>query len=243
MSGRVYITTIDSRLIALDATDGTTLWEYRGIGETAGLLGAASPAVNQTSVIGVFSSGEITALRAENGSVAWSDNLSSLQSFGGGLESLSDITAMPVMSQGLIITMSFSGKIAAIDERSGLRVWQREIGGTRTPWVVGNSLFVLSAENQLIGMNLTDGSIYWITELARFEDEKHMEDPIEWSAPIMAGDRLILTGSNGTLVEVNPHNGEIYQQTKIKDKVELTPALANGTLYMLSENGTLSAYR
>ena len=243
LSGRVYITTIDSRLIALDATDGTTLWEYRGIGETAGLLGAASPAVNQTSVIGVFSSGEITALRAENGSVAWSDNLSSLQSFGGGLESLSDITAMPVMSQGLIITMSFSGKIAAIDERSGLRVWQREIGGTRTPWVVGNSLFVLSAENQLIGMNLTDGSIYWITELARFEDEKHMEDPIEWSAPIMAGDRLILTGSNGTLVEVNPHNGEIYQQTKIKDKVELTPALANGTLYMLSENGTLSAYR
>ena len=243
LSGRVYITTIDSRLIALNATDGSSLWEYRGVGETASLLGAASPTVNQNTVIGVFSSGEITALRVENGSVAWSDNLSNLRSYGGGLESLSDITALPIMDKGLIIAMSYNSKIAAIDERTGMRVWQREIGGTHTPWVTGNALFVLSAENQLIGMNITNGSIFWITELARFEDEKNMEDPIQWSAPIMAGNRLILASSHGYMIEISPHNGEVLRETKIKEKVQLSPAIANNTLYMLSETGKLTAYR
>jgi len=243
LSGRIYISTIDSRLIALNATDGSSLWEYHGAGEITGLLGAASPAVNQNAVIGVFSSGEITALRVENGSVAWSDNLSNIRSSGGGLESLSDITAMPVMSQGLIIAMSYNGKIAAIDERTGTRVWQREIGGTRTPWVTGNALFALSSENQLIGMNLNNGSIFWITELTRFKDEKHMDGPVQWSAPLMAGNRLILTSSHGYMIEVNPHNGEVIQKTRTKANVLLPPAIANNTLYMLTENGQLTAYR
>lgn len=243
LSGRIYISTIDSRLVALNATDGSNLWEYRGVGETAGLLGAASPAVNQNTVIGVFSSGEITALRVENGSIAWSDNLSDLQSFGSGLESISDITALPVMSQGLIIVMSYNGKIAAIDERTGARVWQREIGGTQTPWVAGNALYVLSSENQLIGMNLTNGSIFWITELERFEDKKHMEGPVQWSAPLMAGNRLILTSSHSYMIEVNPHNGEIIHQTKTKADIQLTPAVANNMLYTLTESGQLIAYR
>ncbi len=243
LSGRVYISTIDSRLIALDATDGTSLWEYRGTGETAGLLGAASPTVNQNTVVTVFSSGEITALRVENGSVAWSDNLSSFRSPTGGLENISDITAMPIMSQGLVIAMSYNGRIAAIDERTGARVWQHEIGGTRTPWIAGNTLYVLSTENQLIGINIVDGAILWITQLERFKDEKHMEDPIQWSAPIMAGSRLILTSSHGYMVEVNPRNGEIIQKTKTRTNVRLTPIVANSTLYTLTENGQLIAYR
>ncbi len=153
LSGRVYISTIDSRLVALDEKDGSSLWEYRGIGESAGLFGAASPAANKDIVVPVFSSGEVTALRVENGSVAWSDNLSNVRRFGGGLESMSDITAMPILDQGVVVAMSFGGKLVAIDERTGTRIWQRDIGGSQTPWIVGNNLFVLSSDNQLIGLS------------------------------------------------------------------------------------------
>ncbi|MCK5373894.1 MAG: PQQ-binding-like beta-propeller repeat protein [Alphaproteobacteria bacterium] len=243
LSGRLFISTIDSRLIALNAINGTSLWEYSGVGETAGLLGAASPAVNQNTVIAVFSSGEITALRVENGSVAWSDNLSNVHTLGGGLESLSDITAMPIIDQGKIIAMSYNNKLAAIDERTGTRVWQREIGGTRTPWIVGNMLYVISSENQLISINVLDGSIFWITELASFEDEKHKDDPVQWSAPIMAGGRLVLVGSHGHMIEVDSHDGEIIRDTKTKISVQISPAIANDMLYILGENGRLTAYR
>ncbi|MFP4098699.1 MAG: PQQ-binding-like beta-propeller repeat protein [Alphaproteobacteria bacterium] len=243
LSGKVYISTIDSRLIALNAKDGAGLWEYHGTGETAGLFGAASPAVNHDVVIAAFSSGEITALRVENGAVIWSENLSAVNTTGSGLTSLSDIKAMPVITQGLVIAMSYGGKIAAIDERTGARIWQREISGTRTPWVAGKMMFVLSSENQLIGMNTQSGAIFWIEQLAQFEDEKRKKHPVKWSDPILAEGRIILAGSHGQMIEVNPNNGKIIHAAQTKQNIRLSPALANQTLYLLSEDGRLTAYR
>ena len=83
MDGRLYVTTLDNRLLALNAANGSLLWDYQGLSESAGLVGAASPAANRDVVVPVFSSGEVSALRVENGSVAWSDNLSSIRRLGG----------------------------------------------------------------------------------------------------------------------------------------------------------------
>ncbi len=243
INGRVFISTINSRLVALNAKDGTSLWEYSGISEMAGLLGAASPAANNETVVPVFSSGEITALRVENGSVAWSDNLSNVRSYGGGIESISDIKAMPALGNGFVIALSFGGKLVAIDERSGARIWQRDIGGSQTPYVSGNHVYVLSSENQLIALNLSNGSIVWIKELERFEDKKNRDDLIIWSAPIMASGELILAGSHGYLAKIDAVNGKITQIIRTKKNVQIAPIIANETLYLLSEDGTLIAYR
>lgn len=243
IGGRVFVSTIDSRLVALNAQDGSGLWEYTGISETAGLLGAASPGANNDIVVPVFSSGEITALRVENGSVAWSDNLSNVKRYGGGLESLSDIKAMPVLDRGVIIAISFGGKLAAIDERTGTRIWQREISGAQTPWVAGSYVFVLSSENQLIALSITDGSIYWIAELPQFEDEEDKEDLITWAGPVLTSDHLVLAGSHGRLVEIDARTGEMTRDIKTKKNVQITPIVANETLYLLAEDGTLVAYR
>ncbi len=243
LNGRVYVTTIDSRLVTLSAKDGTGLWEYTGISETTGLLGAASAGANSDIVVPVFSSGEITALRVENGSVAWSDNLASVQRFGGGLGSLSDIKAMPIVDRGIIIAISYSGKMVAIDERTGTRIWQKEISGLQTPWVSGNLVFILSSDNQLIALNIMNGGIFWIKQLQQFEDEDDKEDPILWSSPIMADGELILAGSHGRLVRVNANNGDVIEFVKTGLNVQIAPIIANDTLYLLSENGKLSAYK
>ena len=70
IEGRAFVTTLDNKVLAIDAKNGSILWEYLGIGETAGLVGAASPAANRDVVIPAFTSGEITALRVANGSIA-----------------------------------------------------------------------------------------------------------------------------------------------------------------------------
>lgn len=241
--GRVFVSTIDSRLVALNAKTGDILWEYVGISESAGLLGAASPAANNDIVVPVFSSGEITALRVENGSVAWSDNLSSVQRLGGGLESLSDIKAMPVIYNGLIIAVSFSGKMVAIDERSGARVWQRDISGSQTPWIAGDHIFMVTSANHLIAVRLTDGGVSWIEQLAVFENEKKSKNPIYWAGPVMASGRLVLVGSHGYMHVFNPVNGEETQRIRTKKSVQIPPIVANNTLYILADDGTLIAYQ
>jgi outer membrane protein assembly factor BamB len=46
---RVFVGTLDNRLLALNAVNGEVLWEYTGLAESAGLIGAASPAAAVTS--------------------------------------------------------------------------------------------------------------------------------------------------------------------------------------------------
>ncbi len=243
IGGRVFVSTIDSRLVTYAAADGKNLWEYVGIGEMTGLLGAASPAADNTIVVPVFSSGEITALRVENGAVAWSDNLANVSRLGGGLESLSDIKAMPVINKGLVLAISYSGKMVTIDQSTGTRIWERNIAGSQMPWVTENIVYVLSANNELIALSLIDGKVFWVKQLPKFEDEKDREDPIRWNGPVMANGNLILAGSNGKMLEINAHNGNEMRTIKTKINAQTPPVIANGTLYLLSDNGKLIAYQ
>lgn len=238
INDRVFVTTLDSRLIALSAPDGRVLWEYAGISDDASLVGAASPAANQDIVVPVFSSGEITAIRVENGSVAWSDNLSNVRGMGG-LSTIADIRALPVADKGIIFAISFSGRLVAIDERTGTRIWQREISGSQTPWLAGNHMFVLSSENQLIALGRDNGSIRWVTELPRFDED----EPIIFTGSVLAGGRLILAGTEGRVVEISPENGQVQREWDAGNTISIPPIIAGGTLYLLSRDGTLTAYR
>jgi outer membrane protein assembly factor BamB len=239
---RVFVVTLDNRLIALDAQDGKALWTYRGVNENAGLLGAASPAVNRDIVIAPFSSGEIFAIRIENGSVAWSDNLAPPLRLGG-VGGLADIRALPVMDRGLVIAMSYAGRLVAIDERSGARVWQRDIGGEETPWVAGNTLFVLTKDAQLVALGRDNGAIRWVTQLDRFEDATMREGTIVWTGPVLAGGRLIVAGSKGRMLDIAPDTGKINRSWSVKDTPAVPLSIANKTLYVLTRDGTLSAWR
>lgn len=238
LNGRVFVSTLDNRLVALNASDGSNLWEYTGLNEVAGLVGAASPAAGPDIVIAVFSSGEITALRIENGSVAWSDNLSSTQKVSN-LDSISDIKALPVIDKGLVMGMSFSGRLAAIDERTGTRVWQREIGGTNTPWLAGNHMFVLTGDNQLVALGRDTGTIRWVLKLPRMDDD----EAVVYTGPILAGGRLFLFGTGGRAIEVSPEDGKKIREWDTGSTVLIPPVVANGVMYLLSEDGKLTAYK
>ncbi len=238
LDGRVFVSTLDNRLLALNAANGTKLWEYTGMSEVAGLIGAASPAAARDIVIPVFSSGEIAALRVANGAVAWSDNLSGTRRLGN-LDSISDIKALPVIDKGLVIGISFGGRLVAIDERTGNRVWQREIGGSNTPWVAGNHIFLLTLENELIALGRDSGSIRWVTKLPRFDDDK----PVNLVGPLLAGGRLFIFGTGGRVIEASPETGKVITEWDAGDSVLISPVIAGGVMYVLTEDGTLTAYK
>ena len=193
-------------------------------------------------MVPAFSSGEVAALRVENGSLAWTENLDNANNFGG-LSSISDIKALPVIDKGLLIAMNFGGRIAAIDIRSGARIWQRDIGGSGTPWVADDSIFVISSDNHLIALNRKTGLIYWVEKLPSYENAEKRKNPITWQGPVLAGGRLIMAGSHGGVIEAAPSSGEILKQWSTGQGMSITPIVAGETLYLLSSHGTLYAYK
>ena len=241
--GRVFGVSHDNRLWALDAGNGALLWSHAAIEESAGFLGGASPAVDGGIVVAPFSSGELTAHRVENGRTVWADILGVQGVRIGSIATFNDIDGHPVSDRGMVFAIGHGGRTVAIDARSGRRMWERDIAGLDTPWVAGDYLFVTTADGELVCMSRERGAILWVQPLPRFEDPEDREDPIFWSGPALVGDRLIVTGSDGSVLSISPYDGRYLGAYNAGGAVRLPPVVADRTLYILTDDADLIALR
>lgn len=241
-AGRVYAVTNDSELRALDGATGAVLWTYQAIAEPARILAASSPAVVGDTVVAPFASGELMAFLTANGRRLWGDQLSRPAKFTS-LSAINDIAGRPVVSDGVIYAASHSGVLAAVDERSGQRLWSRLLASTQTPCVVGDALYVVTVEGDLAAIDKATGGAFWVKQLPRYENEKKKKNRIAWTGPIMVGGNLFLASSEGEAVLVSPANGDIKQTIELGDSVFVPPVAANGTVYVVNNGGALIALR
>ncbi len=238
----VYMVSQDNQIYSLKTQNGATNWSVPASLEIAGVFGSASPSYAQGTVVAGFSSGELNAYRYENGRMVWQDTLART-SVSTSVSRLSDIDANPVIDQGRVYAVGQGGRMVALDLISGQRVWELNISGRSTPWVAGEWLFVVTDDAKLIAIAKSTGKIRWINELPRWQNPKARRGPIYYQGPVLAGGRLIVGGSNGVLVNVDPDNGSFQSQTNVGSGVSLQPVVANGTLFILSDHGRLIAYR
>ena len=239
--GQVYVVLLDNQVTALDAATGEKRWRHSGFSEPASLLGGAAPAGLDGTVIVPYSSGEIFALRAANGRPTWSDNLTAVRRVDAA-SALADINALPVTDGSLVYAISHSGRMVAIDLRTGARAWERAVGGVNTPWLAGDWLFVLNNEAQIICLSRREGRVRWIMQLERYEDPEDKEDPIHWLGPLLVGGQLLAIGSHGEAVAISPESGEEIARFDVPNNAAKT-IVSDGTLYLLTKNASLRAYR
>lgn len=237
--GRLYLVTSANEALALDAESGDVLWRHRGLEETIALLGGGGPAVAGSLALAAYASGELYALRAENGRVSWSDNLAFTERLAT-LASLNDIQGGAVADRGLVFASSYSGRLVAIDLDSGARVWERPIASAQTPWPAGDHLYVVTASGRIVCLLRADGRIRWVRQLPAAEDG---EDETLWSGPILAGGRLLVAASDGRALALSPHNGDVLQTMRLGSGLPLAPIAAGGTVFLVEDSGRIVALR
>ena len=240
--GSVYVISQDNQLFSLKAADGSTNWSSAAALEIAGVFGNGSPAVDRGTIVAGFSSGELNAYRYENGRQVWQDALSRT-SISTGVAALSDIDASPVIANGAVYAVGQGGRMVALDLNTGQRVWELNIAGIATPWVAGDWLFAVNDKAQVIAVQRLTGKIRWINQLPRWQNEKKKSGPINYVGPVLAGDRLIVAGSNGALINIRPTDGATQSETTVREGVRFQPAVAGQMMYLVTDAGRLLAYR
>jgi outer membrane protein assembly factor BamB len=241
-NGAVYVISEDNQVYSLKEDDGSTNWSEAASLEIAGIFGAASPAVGQGTVVAGFSSGELNGYRYENGRQVWGDTLQRT-SIRTSVSSLSDIDADPVIDNGQVFAIGAGGRMVALDLVSGQRMWELNIAGIATPWVAGDWVFVVTDEDKLLCIYRQNGHVRWINQLPQWEKPKSKKGDIEYSGPVLAGNRLILTASNGAVIQIDPATGNFVSQFSVGGRVSLPPVVANSTLYVYDDQARLHAYR
>ncbi len=240
--GRVFVVTIDSQLFALAADTGRRLWDHAGIQESAGLLGNASPAVSGSTVVVPYTSGEIFALLVENGRVLWGDSLQSIRR-SDPVADMAHIRGLPVIDRGIVLAISHAGQMVAIDLNRGVRAWDANLGGIEMPWVAGDFIYLMTNEHQVVCVTRRDGRVRWVQQLPLYEDPEELEGPVRWVGPVLAGDRLIVAGSNRQALALSPYTGEILSGIDLPGGPAVAPVVAGGTIYFLTEDSILVAMR
>jgi outer membrane protein assembly factor BamB len=240
--GKVLIMTVDNRLVALNRADGSRAWDLPGTAEGPAILGGASPAANDEVAIAAQTTGEIVAVRMANGGEIWRNSLASLRRFDFGAK-LSEVAGHPVLAGDTVYAVGAAGRTAAFSLRSGNRLWERHVGGTQAPWIAGEWLFMVTSEAELVALDRRRGFVRWVSTLPRYEDPEEAEGEFGYAGPVLAGGQLLVVRSDGLLTFHTPETGERLLSIDIGAATILPPVVAGGTLYLLANNGTLTAFR
>jgi len=240
--GAVYVMTQNNEIHALNADDGTALWqESSSLGET-GVFGVAAPAAGQGTVIAGYSTGELIAYRYENGRVLWSDALART-SLSTSVGVLTDIDADPIIDHGRVYALGQGGRMAAYELVTGQRIWELNLAGISTPAIAGDWIFTLTDDSKLLCIARATGKVRWSTQLARYVNPKNKKEPIFWTGPVLAGNRLWVANSRGELFAVGADEGGAHLFKRLDSPISLAPVVANSTLYVLQDNGRIEAFK
>jgi outer membrane protein assembly factor BamB len=112
-------------------------------------------------------------------------------------------------------------------------LWSLPVRSIQTPWVAGDSVYVVDVSGKLMDVVRSSGEVRWTVKLPGEET---------WSGPVLAGNRLWLVSASGKLVGVDAATGKVTSQRDIGQKVFISPVVADGRMYVLTDKATLIAF-
>ena len=241
VEGRLFLVTIEDRLVALTTENGRQLWQYQASNPTTSVLGSAAPAFSDGLVGAGLCTGELAALRADRGNVAWTDNLASAQV--SSLTNFPAVRGLPVIGGGRVYAIGMGGLMVADDLPTGRRLWERSVSGEDNPWAAGDWLFIVSLDQKIAAISRDEGRVAWVTQLPQWENPEKQRRAITWWGPLLVGDRLVVAGTSEQALAISPYTGDILGQQDLSGKASLGPIAAAGTVFVVTDDARLLALR
>ena len=242
--GTVYVVTRDSNAWALSASDGKIKWSINGAPGKSLIVGGASPAIGSRVVIFPNGSGEMVAVEKTSGIIVWSSFVTGERS-GMAYSNVVDITGDPVIVGDRVYVANQSGLLVALNIQSGEPIWTFDSGSYSPVWVAGNSIFLISDQAELIRLNSVSGNKIWGVKLPYYvsSNVKKRDKVFLHFGPILAGGNVIVASSDGKIRKYDPLDGKSLEEVKFKGGATSNPAIANNTLYLLTDIGNLIAFK
>lgn len=230
--GVLYVGSSDDRLYALDARTGEPKWPG---GYVTRDDVASAPAVVDGLVYFYSSDMTLYAANAVGGQTKWRTRTAAWSR-----------NANPVVSENTVY-LGAGNVLQAFQAKSGRLKWGIKLSSeiTTTPAVAYGMVYVACK----------DGRLYAVTGAGKL---KWKEAPLigtqAYGSPIVAGNAVIVGANRGLLAAYDRDTGELLWKYVIQPSaldygklryvnVASSPVVADGTLYVLSDDGSLHAFR
>lgn len=270
--GTLAVVTEKGLLVALSSKTGEQLWQYNLQAESY-----AAPVVDAERVYVQTVDNQIFAIDRISGKRVWHyTQYMPLISLWG--------SSQPRLFNNWLIAGLANGKLVAINKSNGQEEWERQVGvakGTSdleqlldidSQFIVKDGmLWAASYQENIIGMNLLDGSLQWYQQISSFTDLAFNQGQIIvadnqsvvhglsaysgdtfWTLEALKGrkvhslasvdDYILATDYEGYLHIIDNQSGEIVSRKKLRGKgLAGAPIVIDGKAYLLTRNAKLLA--
>jgi outer membrane protein assembly factor BamB len=228
------------------AENPSKVWTAKIEGSTNRVRLAASPVVGGNKLFAEGTDGVIRAFDKNTGALLWirgEDDMTKDQApsaFGGGVS----------YEAGRVYATNGIGDVKALNAETGEVIWKVKPAGPLrgSPTIAFGQLFVMTQDNQVISLNITDGSLVWD------ESGSTTQSGVFGVAAPAAGQGTVIAGySSGELSAYRYENGRVLwsdalARTNISTTVgtitdiDADPIIDSGRVYALGQGGRMAAY-
>jgi outer membrane protein assembly factor BamB len=229
----VYVNTLDGSLVALSLADGRQLWRYSLNMPSIVLRKNSSPVITANHVIAGFPNGRLLALQKSDGSVDWEHELSAPKGRSD-IQRMSDISADPVVSNGIVYAVGYQGRLAALSLTNGNALWEKDLSSYSGFCVSDNVLYVSDSNGHLWAVAKRTGQTVW--------EQPFLEGRM-LTKPVLCGDKLVVGDNDGYLHWISAADGQYLTRVQLDSKgIETAPILLDNALYALGKGGKIAVY-
>ena len=228
------------------AENPSKVWTAKVAGSTNRMRLASSPVVGSGKLFAEGTDGVIVAFDKATGAKLWTrgdDDLTKDQApaaFGGGVS----------YEAGKLYATNGVGDVKSVNVETGEVIWKVKPAGPMrgSPTIAFGQLFVMTQDNQILSLNINDGSLVWD------ESGSNTQSGVFGVAAPAAGQGSIVAGySSGELSAYRYENGrtlwsDALARTNISTTVgtitdiDADPIIDSGRVYALGQGGRMAAY-
>ena len=236
---QIYVTSTDNTISAFNLK-GKLLWRHDAAIYSLVSSRLYIPAVMYDSkIIVITSAGDLIILNRYDGLEVAAVDLSTMSIIGDGTLAKGPI-ASPYLSDGKLYILTGENELIKINlEGSGI-AWRQTIPSAKAFWVVNNTTYVLTENEQLIALEDDQGKMIWISDLSQYYKEGKVPN---FYGPILAGNQLIITTSKGEFLLLSPDDGKLLLRNKTSiSAMNRMPIIVNEKLYFIGTNGKIAIW-
>lgn len=210
---RLFTADSDGEVVALDASNGKTLWS-KDVDERI----TGGPGFGENVVLVGTGEGGVIALNADSGKKLWRSRVSS------------EVLSPPIKAEGTVVVRTNDGRVFGLAGDSGKRLWTYDrtvpaltLRGTSAPRVSGNIVVAGFDAGRLAALDLPTGRLLWETSIATSRGRSELERMVDIdSEPLLMDGIIYVATFQGQIAAVQLESGRIVWNREISSYAGFT---------------------
>ena len=229
----VIVQTYDGKLLGFQPGADEPAWTFTSDLPVLTLRGTSTPILVGDNAIAGFGDGKVVAVDVNSGNVSWESRIGVPQG-SSEIDRIVDIDGA-MTQQGIeLFVASYQGRVAALDSRTGRKLWQQNVSSVTGTHVGFGNVYVADVDGTLSAFLRTGQGVRWQNIELGYR---------QLSRPTPVSSYVATVDFDGYLHLLSQVDGQIVGRTKIGGDAARADMIADsGRLIIFADNGQLLAY-